>query len=69
MFIQLTADDPEDVSIPGVQYSYSVLKQAQELGDAISLRGKGRPLIRLHLGRDVPGNLNRVLDMVMRCAG
>ncbi|HEY3298431.1 MAG TPA: transaldolase, partial [Armatimonadota bacterium] len=66
IFIQLTADDPEDVSIPGVRYSYSLLKQAQALGDGISLRSKGRPFIRLHLGDDISGNLDRILQMVKR---
>ncbi|HUV04307.1 MAG TPA: hypothetical protein VMX94_04295 [Armatimonadota bacterium] len=64
IFIQFTADDPEDVPIPGETYGFSTLKQAQALGDAIALRDKGRPLIRLHLGGDVQGGLNKLLDII-----
>lgn len=64
LFIQFTADDSEDVVIPGEPYTFSILKQAQEMGDGKSLRSKGRPMIRLHLGKDVESGLNRVLDLV-----
>jgi len=64
IFIQFTADDAEDAPIPGQMYGFSTLKQAQALGDAIALRDKGRPLIRLHLGGDIEGGLNRLLDMI-----
>ena len=33
LFFQLTASDPQDLPIPGEPYSFSVLKQAQALGD------------------------------------
>ena len=64
IYIQFTADDPQDVPIPGEPYSFGTLKHAQALGDAESLRSKGRPLIRLHLGRDVSGGLNQVLEWI-----
>ena len=62
IYIQFTADDPQDVPIPGEQYTFGTLKHAQALGDEMSLRSKGRPLIRLHLGRDVSEGMNRVLE-------
>lgn len=64
IFIQFTADDAQDVPIPDREYSFSILKQAQALGDAISLRGVGRPLIRIHLGSDAEGNLKQVAEMI-----
>ena len=64
LFIQFTADDAEDVAIPGESYGFSVLKRAQALGDEIALRSKGRPLIRLDLGKDAPSNLDKVAEIV-----
>ena len=64
LFIQFTADDVTDVPIPGQQYSFSTLKQAQAMGDAGALRNWGRRLIRIHLGSDVEGGLNKVLSII-----
>jgi transaldolase / glucose-6-phosphate isomerase len=64
LFIQITCDDPEDVQIPGEPYSFSVLKQAQALGDLAALQGKGRRVIRLHLGADVQAGLDRLMGIL-----
>lgn len=64
LFIQITADDAQDLPIPGEPYSFSILKQAQALGDLRSLEGKQRRVIRLHLGKDVPAQLARLERMV-----
>lgn len=64
LFIQITCEDPEDVPIPGEPYTFSVLKQAQALGDLAALQGKGRRVIRLHLGTDVQAGLDRLAGMM-----
>jgi transaldolase/glucose-6-phosphate isomerase len=64
LFIQITADDAQDLPIPGEPYSFSVLKQAQALGDLRSLESKQRRVIRLHLGKDVPAQLARLEKLV-----
>ncbi|MDQ7784496.1 MAG: bifunctional transaldolase/phosoglucose isomerase [Desulfomonilaceae bacterium] len=51
-YIMITADDPEDVPIPGEPYSFGVLKTAQALGDLEALTNKGRPVLRVHLGNE-----------------
>src|SRR5207245_9008637 len=33
LFIQITADDSEDLAVPGESYTFTILKQAQALGD------------------------------------
>ncbi len=53
LFIQITADDAEDLPIPGEPYSFSILKHAQALGDWRSLESKQRRALRFHLGKDV----------------
>ena len=64
LFIQITSEDPEGIDIPGKNYNFSTLKQAQAIGDAEALRQKGRPLIRIHLGLDVETNLEKVATWV-----
>jgi glucose-6-phosphate isomerase len=66
LFIQITADDAQDLPIPGEPYSFSVLKQAQALGDLRSLESKQRRVIRLHLGKDVLTQLARLEELVER---
>jgi hypothetical protein len=50
LFLQLTADDAEDVPIPGVPYTFGTFKQAQALGDLEALQKHGRRVGRIHLG-------------------
>ncbi len=64
LFIQLTADDPQELPIPGETYGFSTLKQAQALGDLASLQGRGRRVVRVHLGRDVAAGLRRLQTLV-----
>jgi RpiB/LacA/LacB family sugar-phosphate isomerase len=64
LFIQLTADDPHDLLIPGEAYSFAVLKNAQALGDLQALRNKDRRVIRIHLGgRDPADTLKKLIAM------
>jgi transaldolase / glucose-6-phosphate isomerase len=53
LFLQLTADDAEDMPIPGVSYTFGNFKRAQAQGDLEALRKHGRRVIRIHLGKDV----------------
>ncbi len=64
VFLQITADDPEDLSIPGEPYTFGTLKQAQALGDYQSLVSKDRRVVRLHLGNDITAGLEQLLKMV-----
>jgi transaldolase/glucose-6-phosphate isomerase len=63
LFIQFTADDPQDASIPEEAGSpessmtFGVLKMAQVLGDKQALLDAGRRVIRFHLGDEVVGGL------------
>lgn len=59
LFIQLTADDPQDAPIPdeagkpGSSMTFGVLKTAQALGDAQALRNAGRQVLRFHFKGNV----------------
>ena len=60
----LTSDDPLDVPIPGKPYTFSVLKQAQALGDYQALQERRRRVLRLHLGRSPEQGLQRLLGLL-----
>lgn len=70
LFIQITADDSEDVPIPlkagedPSLISFGVLKAAQAQGDREALLSVGRKVIRIHLGLDVLGGLDSVLSWI-----
>jgi len=61
IFIQFTAKDEKDISIPGAPYTFSTLKQAQALGDLQSLIRHGRRVIHINLGTSISENLDRFL--------
>ncbi len=52
LFLQVVQDDAKDVPIPGEPYGFSVLKQAQALGDLQSLTSRKLPVLRVSLGRN-----------------
>lgn len=64
VFLQITADDARDVPLPGEPFGFSVLKQAQALGDFASLASRNRRAIRVHLGTDISAGLKTLLAIV-----
>jgi transaldolase/glucose-6-phosphate isomerase len=64
LFLQLTAEVAEDLAIPGRDYTFGLLEAAQAQGDLLSLRAKGRRVLRLHLGADPAAGLERLRLMV-----
>jgi transaldolase / glucose-6-phosphate isomerase len=64
VFIQITAPDKVDLPIPNELYTFSILKQAQALGDFRSLSSGGRRAIRVDLGKDVLVGLNKLRELV-----
>jgi transaldolase/glucose-6-phosphate isomerase len=52
LFLQIVQQDAQDVAIPGQPFSFSILKQAQSLGDLKSLSSRRLPVLRVTLGRD-----------------
>ncbi|KRT64044.1 MAG: transaldolase, transaldolase / glucose-6-phosphate isomerase [Chloroflexi bacterium CSP1-4] len=60
-FLQLVADHPADVPIPGAAESFGMLIDAQALGDLASLRAHGRPVLRVGLGADPDAGLDALI--------
>jgi transaldolase / glucose-6-phosphate isomerase len=49
VFVQLLAGEQDDEAIPGRPFGFRTLRDAQALGDAGALRGRGLPLARIPL--------------------
>jgi transaldolase/glucose-6-phosphate isomerase len=64
LFLQLTAEDAQDIPVPGQDYSFGVLKRAQALGDIQALRKHHRRVMRIHLGADVKKGLQTLEALV-----
>jgi hypothetical protein len=63
-FLLLTAPDETTTAVPGTDYSFSVLKQAQALGDFEALVAAGRDVVHFHFdspSMDFSSAMERVL--------
>ncbi|MBI4483730.1 MAG: bifunctional transaldolase/phosoglucose isomerase [Acidobacteria bacterium] len=59
LFLQLVDDCREDLPVPESDYTFGALIRAQALGDYQALRQRGRRVLRVNLGSDVAGGLDR----------
>jgi transaldolase/glucose-6-phosphate isomerase len=64
VFLQITAPDKTDLAVPKESYTFSILKQAQALGDFRSLASRGRRAIRVDLGEDAVAGLQRLQQLI-----
>ena len=62
VFLQLTADAPKDLPIPGEPYTFATLRDAQALGDLQVLRRRSRRALRVNLGVDIDAGLAALLS-------
>jgi glucose-6-phosphate isomerase len=65
VFIQISADDKVDFPVPGEPYTFSILKQAQALGDFRALSSRGRRVIRVDLGSNAAAGLNHLHQVIL----
>ncbi len=68
VFLQLTADDAQDITVPGYHYSFGVVKAAQAQGDFQVLAERDRRVLRVHLGGDTKTSLNQLYELVQSCS-
>jgi transaldolase / glucose-6-phosphate isomerase len=68
LFIQLTADHPDDLPIPGRRETFGTLIDAQALGDFQALETHRLPVARVHLGADVESGLSALTEALERAA-
>ena len=61
LFVQFTADNPNDLPLPGRSYTFGTFKNAQALGDLEALNSYHRRTLRVHLGADAEQGLRTLL--------
>jgi glucose-6-phosphate isomerase len=54
-FLQITGESPNDLAIPGKEFSFHTLLMAQALGDAQALASRNFPQLRVHLKNRAQG--------------
>ena len=69
VFLQITAEPAQDLDVPGRSFSFGVVEAAQARGDFEVLAERGRRLLRLDLGNDIEGGLERLAQAVERSLG
>lgn len=65
VFFQITDEDKVDFPVPGEPYTFSILKQAQALGDFRALNSRGRRVIRINAGKDILASLDRLHEVIL----
>ncbi len=63
VFLQLTAEDEGELPIPGLPYSFGLLKRAQAMGDLEALFAHGRRVVRCHGKGGAAELLGRLAEM------
>jgi hypothetical protein len=63
LFIQITGEDKDDLTIPGVAHGFSTLKAAQAQSDLETLHACGRRVIRLRLAGKAAQGLQELLQI------
>ena len=66
VFLQLTADHPDDRQIPDWPYSFGQLIDAQARGDREALRSHDRPVVHVHLGANLTDDLRTLERAIAR---
>jgi transaldolase/glucose-6-phosphate isomerase len=64
LFLQIVQRDPVDVEVPGERYGFSILKQAQSLGDLQSLQSRNYPVLRVDLGEEPEAGWRALADSI-----
>jgi hypothetical protein len=62
LFLMLVSDHPEEVQIPGREYSFGNLKRAQASGDLKALQKHGRRVLKIQLGPEIEDGLDRLSE-------
>jgi transaldolase/glucose-6-phosphate isomerase len=64
VFLQITADEPKDLPVPGQKASFGVIKAAQARGDFDVLTERGRRALRVHLKGNLESGLKTLDDAI-----
>ena len=65
LYLQIVAPHPVDLPVPGQPYTFSVLAEAQALGDLQVLQAIGRRAIRIELTGDPASGIRSLTDSIL----
>ncbi len=66
LFLQITHTTKDDLPIPNKEYTFSILKRAQALGDLEALREADRRAIRVHIDRPLASGLRELTEIMQK---
>lgn len=66
VFLQITAEHSEDIPIPGKSFTFGVVIEAQAEADFEVLAERQRRILRIHLGKNVNADLQKLHDSMQR---
>ncbi|GBR14251.1 bifunctional transaldolase/phosoglucose isomerase [Asaia spathodeae] len=66
VFLQITADDHADLSVPGERFTFSVVKAAQARGDFDVLSERGRRALRVHIKGPLEAGLAELAAVIKK---
>jgi glucose-6-phosphate isomerase len=64
VFLLLSADEDNDIAVPGEQFTLGRLAAVQAQGDFVALASRGRRVVQVHLARNDSETLSRFADRV-----
>jgi transaldolase / glucose-6-phosphate isomerase len=64
VFLQITCDDAADIPVPDQKYTFGIVKAAQARGDFSVLAERGRRALRVHLSKNVKGDLAKLAKAI-----
>ncbi len=64
VFLQITSDDEEGISIPQAGYDFATLIKAQSAGDLKALQSRDLPVLRVHIKGDVASGLQELTEKI-----
>jgi transaldolase / glucose-6-phosphate isomerase len=60
LFIVFTTDNDSDLEIPGRNYTFGILQNAQAMGDIEALKNHNKMVVRIHLGKNTVKSLKLI---------
>ena len=66
VFLQIVSEDCKDLEIPGKPYSFSVLKQAQAIGDYESFVVHKRRAVKINVGSNIEKGLKELFKAIRK---
>ncbi len=66
VFLQITADHPTDIPIPGENYTFGLVIDAQAEADFEVLTERSRRVLRIHIGKDKTAGLEQLYELLGR---